>query len=140
MKLVIHLAILSGLVLFSTASFSSNPQAEISQMLHYFADEWNGGELDSLKSHYHPDFVLISSNSVQTKKQRLDDLEMILAPGKDQGEMSIADIQVEMLGEKHAMAYGRSRLKFKDGTELGSMFSSVYVKTPFGWKAILTHE
>jgi len=54
--------------------------------------------------------------------------------------MSFSNMQVKMLGNEHAMVYGQSHLKFKDGTELGSMFTSVFVKTPFGWKAILTHE
>ena len=37
------------------------------------------------------------------------------------------------------VAYGRFQLQFKDGTKLDGWFSTVYVKTPFGWKALLTH-
>ena len=38
------------------------------------------------------------------------------------------------------MAYGRVALKFRDGSVLESWFTTVYVKTPFGWKALLTRN
>jgi uncharacterized membrane-anchored protein len=60
--------------------------------------------------------------------------------GKDHGDLNFSELEVKPLGKEYAMAYGRSSLKFKDGTEFNTYFSTVYVKTPFGWKAILTHE
>jgi len=90
-----------------------------------------------------PDFshgFLIPFISLYLVWQRLDDLEVIMEEGKDHGELSFSEVQVKLLGEKHAIAFGRSRLKFGDGTELNDFFSTVYVKTPFGWKAILSHD
>jgi len=127
-------------MLFSTSPVASDSQSEIREVVDYFAQVWNEGDLDSIQSHYHADFVLVTSTEVLTKAQRLDDLGVIMAPGKDHGRMSFSNINVKPLGANHAMVYGRSRLVFKDDTELGSNFSTVYLKTPFGWKAILTHE
>jgi hypothetical protein len=72
--------------------------------------------------------------------QRLDDLDAIMEPGKDHGELGFSEILVKPLGKERAMAYGRSSHKFKDKTEVSTYISTIYVKTPFGWKAILTHE
>lgn len=140
MKQLMRLALISGLMLCPAASMAADNETEIRQMLGYFADQWNEGESLSVKSHFHNSFVLVSSDGVQTKEQRLEEIDVIMASDKDRGELSLTIDQVEMLGDEHAMAYGRSKLKFSDGTELGSTFSSVYIKTPFGWKVILTHE
>jgi len=51
-----------------------------------------------------------------------------------------ANNQTLVLIDGHALAYGQMRLAFKDGSSIESWFSTVYAKTPFGWKAILTHQ
>ena len=130
---------LLGFLLFANAA-TADPRTEIESVLGYFAEMWNEGDLNAVRSYYHRDFVLISGEGILTLGQRLDDLEAIMEPGKDHGELSISDIQVKPLGDGHAISYGRSSLKFSDGTEMNSFFSTVYLKTPFGWKAILTHE
>ena len=142
MHFIYRLVLLSFLVVFPPKAFTSDIQIEIQQLLEYFADEWNLGELDSLRAHLHRDFVLISTEGdvTQNKDQRLKDLELIMAPDSDQGVLSFSGIHAEMLGEEHVLVFGRSNLKFKDGTEMGGMFSSVYVKSPFGWKVILSHD
>jgi len=140
MHLIFRVAILLGFVLFSGFSAASDPEIEIKQMLDFLADEWTEGDMDSIRGHIHRDFVLITSDGVRTREQRLNELEIIMAPDKDHGELSYSNIQVKSLTDDYVLAYGRSQLKFEDGTELGSVFSSVYVKTPFGWRVILTHN
>jgi hypothetical protein len=119
---------------------SADSQADVSKVLDYFEQVWNEGDLDSIQGYYHAEFILVSNAETLTKAERLEDLKVIMTPGKDHGELSFNDVQVRALGADHVLAYGRSRLVFQDGTELGSVFSTVYVKTPFGWKALLTHE
>ena len=140
MHLIFRVAILLGFVLFSGFSAASDPEIEIKQMLNFLADEWTEGDMDSIRGHIHRDFVLITSDGVRTREQRLNELEIVMAPGKDHGELSYSNIQVKPLTDDYVLAYGRSQLKFKDGTELSSVFSSVYVNTPFGWRVILTHN
>ena len=40
----------------------------------------------------------------------------------------------------HAMAYGLSTMAFEDGSSLQNWFTTVYVNTPFGWRALLTRN
>ena len=128
-------------VFFAANSLAvADTNTEISQILDYYADEWNKGEITSLESYYHPDFVVVTAEGAQSRENRIGELKILMGSEDDRGTLSITDVQIQPLAEKHAMAYGRTRLRFKDGTELGGMFTTVYVKTPFGWKALLSHE
>jgi len=126
--------------LLTTNATAADPKTEIEAVLGYFAEMWNEGDLNAVRSYYHRDFVLVTAEGILSVEQRLGDLEAIMEPGKDHGELSFSEIRVKLLGDEHVMAYGRSSLKFSDSTELNSLFTTVYVKTPFGWKAILTHD
>lgn len=140
MSVTFRITNLLSFLLFSGISGASEVQTEIKQMLNFFAEEWNEGDLESIRGRFHRDFILVTSDGIRNRQQRLDELGDVIAIGKDRGVLSFSEIEVKPLKEDYAVAYGRSRLKFKDGTELGSMFSSIYVNTPFGWKVILTHE
>ena len=139
MNYPLRAAFVLGLLLTATP-VAADPETEIESVLDYFAEMWNEGDLNAVRSYYHRDFVLVSSEGTLSMAQRLYDLEAIMEPGKDHGELNFSEIKVKPLGKEHAMAYGNSSLKFDDGTEFASYFSTVYIKTPFGWKAILTHE
>lgn len=123
-----------------TAAAGADTRSEISSALDYYAEVWNEGDMDVISGYYHPDFVLITANGVIPLGQRIEDMKSIAQAGEDRGELKYTDIVVEALGEKHAMARGRIQLKFRDGSALESWFSTVYVNTPFGWKALLTHN
>ena len=139
MNYLVRASFVLGLLL-SADSVTADPETEIDGVLDYFAEMWNEGDLNAVRSYYHRDFVLVTSEGTLSMGQRLDDLEAIMEPGKDHGELNFSELKVKPIGKEHAMAYGRSSLKFSDGTEFSTYFSTVYIKTPFGWKAILTHE
>ena len=139
MNLLLRAAFVLGLLL-NVTSVAADPTTEIESVLDYFAEMWDEGDLNAVRSYYHRDFVLVTSEGTISLGQRLDDLETIMEPGKDHGDLNFSEIKVKSLGKEHAMAHGRTSLKFNDGTEFSTFFSTVYVKTPFGWKAILTHE
>ena len=101
---------------------------------------WNEGDFEALRGYYHTDFMLITAQGPMTLSQRLADLETLATTGKDRGELSYSEVKVTPLADGHALAWGQMRLAFKDGSSLEAWFSTVYVKTPFGWKAILTHQ
>ena len=132
--------LLITLVLLLSPAVHSDSNTEIRSALDYYAEVWNEGDFASLGSYYHKDFVLISSKGLQTLEQRLSEINVIMERGKDHGKLEFLDVTVKPLEKEHAVAYGSSRVLFKDGTELSGVFSTIYVKTPFGWKAILTHE
>jgi ketosteroid isomerase-like protein len=140
MQLLFRVTTLLIIVLFSNISVADDASDEIKQLLNFVADEWNAGDLDSIRGQFHRDFVLVSNDNTRTRKERYEELEIIMSTGQDHGELSYSDLHVKSLSSDHALVYGKSGLKFKDGTEISSMFSSIYLKTPFGWKAIFTHE
>jgi ketosteroid isomerase-like protein len=124
----------------STASSqAADTSAEIKSALDYYAEAWNEGDLELIRSYYHPDFVLVTSSGTHTLAQRLGEIEDTIKPGEDRGVLSHSEVTITEIEKDHAMAYGRFQLQFKDGTRLDGWFSTVYVKTPFGWKALLTH-
>jgi ketosteroid isomerase-like protein len=124
----------------SPGILSADTRSEITAALEYYAEVWNEGDLETIRGYYHSDFVLITSEGAVPLSQRMDDLRSIARAGEDRGNLEYEQVRVEELGEGHAMAYGSIRLGFKDGSKLESWFSTVYEKTPFGWKAILTHN
>jgi len=129
------------LVLLLVASpLYADTKTEILSALDYFGEVWSEGDLEAIRGYYHPDFVLITHNGVIPLKQRLEDFESVTLEGKDWGVLTYSAVVVEELEEKHALAYGHASLKFKDGSSLETFFTTVYVKTPFGWKALVTSD
>jgi hypothetical protein len=84
--------------------------------------------------------VLVTDQGSIPLGQRIGDLEDIARAGEDRGVLSHSQITVLTMGDGAAAAYGQRKLKFNDGSAFEFWFSTAYVKTPFGWKAILTHN
>ena len=127
-------------LLIQAGMVSADTETEITSALNYFVETWNEGDLETIRGYYHPDFVLITDQGSIPLGQRIDDLEAIAQAGEDRGELEHRQLVVRALADDHALAYGEIHLKFKDGSAINSWFSTVYVNTPFGWKAILTHN
>ena len=130
--------LLSGTVVSTTAR--ADTRDDISAAIDYYAELWNEGDLEALRGFYHSDFKLITQNGVVTLEQRMADLVSLAGTGGDRGELHYSDGQVVELGEKHALAWGRMSLRFKDGSSIEGWYSTTFVNTPFGWKALLTHN
>ena len=81
---------------------------------------------------------MIGDTGVLSRQQYLDDIAQIGQRGGDSGQLSFCNVEVIPLGDDHAMAYGMSTMAFEDGSSLQNWFTTVYVNTPFGWKALLT--
>jgi hypothetical protein len=127
-------------LLLAAAPLSADTKNEITTALDYFSEIWNEGDLEAIRGYYHPDFVLITQNGVASLQQRLAEIDSVTKEGQDRGVLNYSDVTVKELEEKHAVAYGHSSLKFKDGSGFETWFTTVYVKTPFGWKALLTRH
>jgi hypothetical protein len=127
-------------LLMWAGTVNADTETDIRSALDYFVENWNEGNLETIRGYYHPDFVLITDQGAIPLAQRIDDMETIAQAGEDRGELGHGQVVIKALGDKHALAYGELRLKFKDGSALNSWFTTAYVNTPFGWKAILTHN
>lgn len=134
------LAILILACLSLPLPLQADTKGEIAAVLDYYAEIWNEGDLATLRGYYHPDFRLITSNGIVSLEQRLADLETVTVAGGDRGELRHGELEILPIGDKHALAYGSLRLRFRDGSSLDGWFSTLFVNTPFGWKALLTHN
>lgn len=132
--------ILLTILLILSGPLLADTETEIATALDYFSEVWNEGDLEAIRGYYHPDFVVVGKNGVVPLKQRLDDMKSVTENGQDRGLMEVSQVTVRALGEKHAMAIGFSVLRFKDGSTIDRWFTTVYEKTPFGWKALLTQN
>lgn len=126
--------------LFMLPAAMADTESEITAALDYYAEMWNEGDFGALRGYYDSQFVLVTSAGTVPLQQRLEDIDALGGSGQDRGEMGYSGVVVKVLGDKHALAYGQVRLQFKDGSSIESNFSTVYAKTPFGWKAVLTHQ
>jgi hypothetical protein len=133
-------ALLALICLLACPALMADTRAEILAVLDYFAESWNEGDLEVLGGYYHTDFRLVTADGIVTREQRLGDIAALGEGGGDRGELSHANVSIIRIEEKHALAYGNRRLHFRDGSSLQTWFSTLYVKTPFGWRALLTHN
>ena len=135
------LALLAMLALTGFATgLVADTETEIRTALDYYAEVWNENDIEALRGYYHQDFVLVNDTGTITLGQQIDDLTSIGQSGGDRGELSVKNVSVKALGDSHALAYGQLSLQFEDGSSFDNWFTTVYVKTPFGWKAILTRN
>ena len=139
MRFSVCTAILICSLMFAGPS-AADTREEITTAIDYYAEMWNDAEFEALRGYYDPAFMQINPQGVETLAQRFDDIKALSGAGGDLGELSYNGITVKPLGDAHALAYGQLRLQFKDGSSIETWFSTVYRKTPFGWKAILTHQ
>ena len=131
--------IVLALLLVATP-LAADTASEIRTALDYYAEVWNEDDLEAIEGYYHQDFVLVTEDGVIPRKQRIDGIRNLVSEGGDRGRLSHAQVNVEELGASHAMAYGRIALQFEDNSTLESWFTTIYVRTPFGWKALLTRN
>lgn len=129
-----------SLLLLLSFPLSADTESEISLALDYYAQVWNENDLDAIEGYYHQDFVQVSDSGILTRVQQLESIRNLVSEGGDRGELSYSNVTIRELGENHALAYGQLVLKFKDGSSLDAWFTTVYTKTPFGWKAVLTRN
>ena len=117
----------------------ADTQSDILAALDYYAEMWNEGDFDALASYYHQDFVLVTDKGAVPGRQRVSDLKLLAETG-DSGRMKHDSLVVKELGKGYAAAYGQFTLSFEDGSNISTWFTTIYVKTPFGWKAMLAHN
>lgn len=127
-------------LLLISAPLAADTKSEITTALDYFSQIWNENDIEAIQGYYHSDFVLVNDDGTVTREEQIANIRNLVNDGGDRGELITSNVTVKELGETHAVAYGHLVLKFKDGSSLGSWFSTIYVKTPFGWKALLTRN
>lgn len=126
--------------LIVSAPAYADTEAEIRAALDFFVQVWNEDDAEAIQGYYHSGFVQIGDSGPVSREQHLQNILTLIHDGGDRGTLDYSDIVVEDLGDEHAMAYGHMALSFQDGSSIDRWFTTVYVKTPFGWKAVLTRN
>lgn len=133
-RLVLLLALTVSLPLHA------DTETEIRTALDFFAQVWNEDDLEAMQGYFHSGFVQVNQRGRTDREQHIQNIRTLIDDGGDRGRLGYSDIVVQELGAEHAVASGHMALTFEDGSAIDTWFSTVYVKTPFGWKAILTHN
>ena len=127
-------------ILLVAMPLAADTTSEIRSALDYYAEVWNENDIEAIEGYYHQDFVQLGDEGVLSRQQQIDGIRSLGSRGGDRGTLNVSDVTVKELGGEHAMAWGRLTLDFEDGSSLESWFTTIYVKTPFGWKALLTRS
>lgn len=107
-------------------------------------EAWNEGDLATFVEVGYDDSTATTFFSGDT---RLDGYDAILRHfkgsygkgRKEMGELSYSDIDVEMMGEEHALVRGRWRLILSGGVWIGGWFTAVMIEGGDGWRIIHDH-
>ena len=128
------------LALIVSLPLHADTETEIRAALDFFAQVWNENDIDAMQGYYHSGFVQVGDEAPIGRDQHLENIRTLIDDGGDRGRLGHSRVVVEELGSEHAVAYGHMALTFQDGSAIDTWFTTVYVKTPFGWKAILTRN
>ena len=104
-----------------------------------YADAWNRGDSDFIDATHDSSYVLVTASGPITLEERMSSVEARMTSSDTRGTLSFHDMSVRPLGKKYALAYGRAHLVSADGTEMSVWFTSIYMRTEEGWKAIHDH-
>lgn len=135
-----HRSMLFTVLLLFNAPLSADTRTEITTALDFFAQVWNENDIEAMQGYYHSEFVQVSDDGTVERAQHLENIRDLIDDGGDRGKLDYTDVTVRELGDDHAMAFGKMALTFRDGSSIDSWFATVYEKTPFGWKALMTRN
>lgn len=131
-----------GIAMLAAASAPSDDAKAIRQLLADQAAAWNRGDLDGFMAGYwrDPNLTFFSEGTVTRgwdatleryrKKYR--------AEGKEMGQLTFSDLDVQLLGLDAAVVRGRWQLELKAGRP-GGLYTLVLRKQPAGWRIVHDH-
>jgi len=118
------------------------PEDAIKQVLDDQVAAWNKGDLDGFMKGYwkSPDLTFFSGNNkkqgwLATKDRYVKDYK---SEGKEMGQLSFTDLQIEMLGADNAFVRGRFQLVMEKDKPTG-LFTLIFKRTTDGWRIIHDH-
>jgi len=103
---------------------------------------WNKGDLEGFMKGYwkSPDLTFVSgANKAQGWQATMDRyVKKYKADGKEMGQLSFSELQVELLGPDSAFVRGRFELMLGKENPSGR-FTLIFKKLPEGWRIIHDH-
>lgn len=139
-----HLAGLLIVVAVSAAEESpaGKTRSAIRQVLDNQVKAWNKGDLGGFMEGYwnSPELSFFAGGKVTRGWQGTLDRyrKQYQADGKEMGKLSFTDLEIDVLGDDHALARGRWQLDLAK-EKVGGLFTLVLRKLPPGWRIIHDH-
>jgi ketosteroid isomerase-like protein len=136
-------ALLVALQTATTAATNKNIDIAIESVLKEQSSAWNRGDLDEFLKGYlnSPLTSFVSSEAEVHGYAALRD-RYVKKYGNSRdsmGTLSFSDLEIERLGEKHALCIGKWHLERAKQSPVGGIFSLVLVRSPEGWKIMHDH-
>ena len=145
-KLSLLVALFLLLLTTATAQKNSSPAAEadIRAVLDTQTVAWNKGNLDDFMKGYwrSPKLTFYSAGNKRAGYDAVLERyrKTYQAEGKEMGQVSFTDVEVELLGNKAAVVRGRWGLTMSDGKKMGGLYTLIFRHfKKEGWKIIHDH-
>ena len=127
------------LLLFYVVSFSQ--KKEILKVMTDQQTAWNNGNIDGyMQGYWKNDSLLFIGSKGPTYgwQKTLDNYKKSYPNKEKMGILEFSDIQVKMLGKKHAYVFGKWKLVRTNDSPNG-IYTLIFEKFKDGWKVISDH-
>lgn len=128
----------------TVAAAAEDATAEIRALLDSQVQAWNRGDLPGYMAGYWQSGELtFFSGSALTKgwQQTLERYqERYQGEGKEMGQLSFRDVEIQILSADAAFARGVWELRTKDGKTSAGLFTLFLKKIPEGWRIVHDHS
>ena len=127
------------LLLFYVVSFSQ--KKEILKVMTDQQTAWNNGNIDGyMQGYWKNDSLLFIGSKGPTYgwQKTLDNYKKSYPNKEKMGILEFSDVQVKILGKKHAYVFGKWKLVRTNDSPNG-IYTLIFEKFKDGWKIILDH-
>ena len=127
--------------LLAGSLLAAAPEQEVRAVLEKQRDDWNRGDVRAYMQGYAPDTIFVSDQVARGAGPVLERYLKRYPNREAMGTLTFSEIEVRMLGTKHASVIGRWALarSAAGGGNTGGRFTLLLEKTAAGWKVILDH-
>lgn len=127
--------------LLAGSLLAAAPEQEVRAVLEKQRDDWNRGDVRAYMQGYAPDTIFVSDQVARGSGPVLERYLKRYPNREAMGTLTFSEIEVRMLGAKHASVIGRWALarSAAGGGNTGGRFTLLLEKTAAGWKVILDH-
>lgn len=117
-------------------------ETEIRAALQSSADAWNRGDLKGHLAYYVPQVTFMTRNGPRPGVAEIEKAfaEKYFVDGKPKQELRFEEVAVRSLGADSALATGRFILTGGGEAEQSGWFTTIWARTPQGWRTIHDHS
>ncbi len=117
-------------------------EAEIRAALQSSADAWNRGDFKGHLAYYHPAVTFMTSDGPRPGVAAIEKAfsEKYFVNGAPKQQLGFERIEVRPLGADSALATGRFLLSGGGEAEQSGWFTTIWFRTPEGWRTIHDHS